>query len=188
MALVRRIARPLLAAPFVLEGVRTAMNPERQIAVLPQAFAAVDSAVEKSSAPNFLDARTLLRATGVVAAGAGLAYATNRAPRAAAFTMLATTTIGWANRKKIWELQGEERMQEIRSLLGDAGLLGGLLLAAVDHDGRPSFGYRVNAFVERSQKNAAKRQRQLEKKADKLGKNARGVVKDAQKKLDSAAA
>lgn len=188
MALVRRIARPLLAAPFVMEGVRTALNPERPLVGFPEAFSAVDSAVAGSPIPSFIDARLLMRLTGALAAGAGVAYATNRAPRAAAVVMLATTTVGWAGRKKIWELKGEERLEEIRSLLGDAGLLGGLLLAAVDHDGRPSFGYQVNQFVERSQKNAAKRQRELEKKAHKLGKSARGTVKDVQKKLDAATA
>lgn len=190
MALVRRIARPLLAAPFILEGVRTALHPEREIEAHPKAFSAVDSAVAKSSAPSFVDAKAILRASGVVAAGAGLMYATNRAPRAAAVALLATTTVGWAGRKRVWELRGEELTEEITSILTDAGLLGGLLLAAVDHDGRPSMGYRMNKFVEKSQKNAAKKRAelekkraQLEKKAGKLSKQAKSTVADAQKKL-----
>ncbi|MDN5822673.1 MAG: hypothetical protein L0H39_14465, partial [Brachybacterium sp.] len=112
MALVRRIARPLLAAPFIAEGVRTALRPEREIDVYPQAFDAVDSTLSKSSAPGFLDARTIVRATGVIAAGAGLMYATNRRPRAAAAALLLTTSVGWAGRKKVWELRGEERARE----------------------------------------------------------------------------
>src|SRR5699024_7505854 len=68
MALVRRIARPLLAAPFVVAGVRTALRPEREIDVCPQAFEAADSTLAKSSAPGFLDARTIIRASGVAAA------------------------------------------------------------------------------------------------------------------------
>ena len=79
MALVRRIARPLLAAPFIFEGVRTALHPEREIDVYPQAFDAVDSALTKSSAPGFIDSRAVVRAAGVVAAGAGgttVSYAT----------------------------------------------------------------------------------------------------------------
>ena len=152
MALVRRIARPLLAAPFILEGVRTASQPEREIDVYPQAFEAVDSALAKTSTPDFLDARTM----------------------------------GWAGRKRIWELSGEERMQEIQSILTDAGLLGGVLLAVVDHDGRPSLGYQVNKFVERSKKNAAAKQRELEKKVDAVGKQAKKRVDATQKKLASA--
>lgn len=183
MSLVRRIARPLLAAPFIVEGLRTIQTPERDIDVYPQAFQALDSAVEKSSAPSFVTARTVLQASGAVAVAAGVMYATNRAPRAAAVALLATTTVGWAGRKKVWELKGEERMQEIQAILTDAGLLGGLLLAAVDHDGRPSMGYRMNKFVEKSQKNAEKRRAELEKKADKASKQAKSTVADVQKKI-----
>ncbi|MBE9403063.1 hypothetical protein M4D54_01440 [Brachybacterium sp. p3-SID1565] len=186
MALVRRIARPLLAAPFILEGVRTASQPEREIDVYPQAFEAVDSALAKTSTPDFLDARTIIRASGAIAAGAGIMYATNRRPRLAAATLLLTTSVGWAGRKRIWELSGEERMQEIQSILTDAGLLGGVLLAVVDHDGRPSLGYQVNKFVERSKKNAAAKQREMEKKADAVGKRAKKRVDATQKKLASA--
>ena len=53
----------------------------------------------------------------------------------------------------------------------------------VDHDGRPSLGYQVNKFVERSQKKAAQKQRELEKKAGKLEKKAKGAVSSAQKQL-----
>lgn len=183
MSLVRRIARPLLAAPFILEGIRTAYQPEREIDVYPQAFEAVDSALAKTSTPDFLDARTIIRVSGAVAAGAGILYASNRCPRLAAATLLVTTSVGWAGRKRIWELSGEERMQELQSILTDAGLLGGVLLAVVDHDGRPSVGYRVEKFVERSKKNAEAKQRELEKKADKLGKKAKKSVDATQKKL-----
>lgn len=183
MALVRRIARPLLAAPFVFEGVRTALRPEREIDVFPQAFDAVDSALSKSSAPGFVDSRAVVRAAGAVAAGAGVLYATNRCPRAAAAALLLTTSVGWAGRKRVWELRGEELTQEIQSILTDAGLLGGVLLAVVDHEGRPSLGYRANQFIERSQKKAAATQRDIEKKAEKLEKKAKGAVETAQKQL-----
>ncbi|MDV3295462.1 MAG: hypothetical protein LOY01_06525 [Brachybacterium paraconglomeratum] len=58
-----------------------------------------------------------------------------------------------------------------------------MLLALVDHDGRPSLGYRANKFVERSQKKAAQKQRELEKKAGKVEKKAKGAVSTAQKQL-----
>ena len=181
MSLVRRIARPLLAAPFVVEGVCTALHPEREIDVYPQAFDAADSAIAKSSAPGFLDVRTIVRSTGAIAAGAGVLYATNRCPRAAAVTLLATTSVGWAGRKKVWELRGEELTQELRSILTDAGLLGGVLLAVVDTEGRPSLGYRANKLVERGQKRAAAKQREIEKRAGALEKKAKGAVSTAQK-------
>lgn len=183
MALVRRIARPLLAAPFIVEGVRTALHPERDIDVSPEAFGAVDSALTKSSAPGFVDVRGVVRATGAIAAGAGILYATGRCPRAAAATLLLTTSLGWAGRKKVWALRGPELVQEVQAILSDAGLLGGVLLAVVDHDGRPSLSYRAHRFIERSQKKAAAKQRQLERKSGSLEKSAKHAVKTAQKQL-----
>lgn len=183
MSLVRRIARPLLAAPFIAEGVHTALRPEREIDVYPQAFKAADSAISRSSAPGFLDSRTIIRATGVLAAGAGVLYATNRNPRLAAGVLLLTTSVGLAGRKKVWTLRGEELTQEVQAILTDAGLLGGVLLALVDNEGRPSIGYRATKFVERSQKTAAEKQREIEKKAAQLEKKAKGAVATAQKQL-----
>ncbi|MDO5662473.1 MAG: hypothetical protein Q4G40_07255 [Brachybacterium sp.] len=181
MSLVRRMARPLLAAPFIMEGVRTAMRPEREIDVYPAAFEQIDHALEDSPVPSVVDARTIVRASGAIAAAAGLAYATNRAPRAAAAVLLVTTSVGWAGRRKVWELRGEARMEEIHAILRDAGLLGGVLLAVVDHDGRPSLGYRVEKLVERGQKNAAQKQRELEKKAGKVKKSAQKKGRKASK-------
>ncbi|MGY5764927.1 hypothetical protein ACXET9_06990 [Brachybacterium sp. DNPG3] len=183
MALVRRIARPLLAAPFVVEGVRTALRPERSLDVLPQAFSAADSALGKSSVPAIVDSRTILRAAGLLAAGAGVAYAAGRCPRGAAAVLLATTTVGWAGRRRIWELSGEERLQELQSIVTDAGLLGGVLLAVVDHDGKPSLGYQFEQFVDRAQKNAAQKQKEIGKRTAALEKKAKSTVKDARTSL-----
>ena len=183
MSLVRRLARPLLAAPFVLEGARTALHPDREIDVAPAAFEQLDKKLASTSVPRVVDSRAIVRGAGVVAMGAGLLYATNRAPRLAAGLLLTTTSIGIANRKKVWELRGEELTTEVQSILTDAGLLGAVLLAVVDHEGRPSLGYRANKFVERSQKKAAQKQRALEKKTGTLEKKAKSAVATAQKQL-----
>jgi uncharacterized membrane protein YphA (DoxX/SURF4 family) len=182
MSLIRRIARPALAAPFIFEGVRTAISPEREIEVAPSAFAQVDRALESTQVPGFVDSRTVLRASGAVAAVAGLAYATGRAPRAAAGVLLMTTSVGLAGRKKVWQLRGDERMDEIKSILADVGLLGGVLIAVLDREGRPSLGYQWGQFVERSQKQAASTQRDLSKKADALSKKAEKKADEVAKK------
>ena len=93
MSLIRRLARPMLAAPFVYEGVRTALHPEREIDVAPAAFAQVDKALENSSMPRAIDAAAIVRATGVVAAGAGVLYGMGRAPRVTSLLLLATTSV-----------------------------------------------------------------------------------------------
>lgn len=165
MSLVRSIARPLLALPFVYEGVQTARSPERVVEILPVSIADLDAQVQKTQIPA--SAEQLLRATGAVAAVAGTAFALNKAPRVAAAALLVTTTVGLTGRKRVWELEGEQQMAEIRSILGDLGLFGGIMLAVVDTDGKPSTAYRVEKLIERGQKAAAQKQREMEKSGKK---------------------
>lgn len=185
MSLVRRIARPLLAAPFIYEGVRTAVTPERSYDVAPRTFADADETLANtSSVPSGVNVKNIFRASGAISAGAGIMYATNSCPRAAAGVLLLTTTVGWAGRKRVWELTGEERLQEIQEILKDAGLLGGVLLAVVDLDGRPSLRWRTERFIERSQRNAARKQRQLQRSANRLSDKAGSTAKDLRKKAE----
>lgn len=188
MSLIRRIARPLLAAPFVLQGVRTVRNPEREIRIAPKTFAKVDEQLASSSVPSAVSSRTLVQATGAVAVGAGLLYATHRAPRLSALLLVSTAAVGLAHHKKVWELSGEERLDELQAVLTDAGLLGGVLLAVADTDGSPSLGYRVGKLVERGQKEAAAKQRELERAAKKsdVKKSVKKLSKRATKKAAKA--
>src|SRR5690606_30841235 len=137
------------ASPFIVEAVRTALKPERDIDVFPQAFEAADSALAASSAPSFVDVRPVVRATGAVAAGARLLFAVGEYPPPAAAPLPVSTSVGWAGRKRVWELKGAERKEELQRLLTELGLLGGIMLATVDHEGRPSLGYQMTKFVER---------------------------------------
>src|SRR5699024_12357049 len=97
--------------------------------------------------------------------------------------LLATTSVGWAGRKKVWELRGEELTQELRSILTDAGLLGGVLLAVVDTERRPSLGYRANKMEERGQKRAAAKQREIEKRDGAPEKETKDAVATTKKHL-----
>lgn len=176
MSLVRSIARPLLAAPFIYEGVQEVLHPERAVEIFPVSMSDLNEQINKTSLPT--SAEQIFRISGAVSAIAGTALALNKAPRLAAFALLASTTVGLAGRKKVWELKGDARLEEIRAILGDLGLLGGALLAVVDTDGKPSLAYRVDKMIERGQKAAAEKQRELEK-ASKLGKS------KTQKSLDA---
>lgn len=181
MSLVRSIARPLLAAPFIYEGVQTARRPERVVEILPVSLADLEAQVEKTQISASAD--QLLRATGAVAAIAGTAFALNKAPRLSAAVLLATTTLGLAGRKKVWELRGEEQLEEIRSIAGDLGLFGGILLAVVDTDGKPSLAYRVDKLIAQGQKAAAQKQRELEKAKGKNSSKASKTLDDLDRSL-----
>ncbi|WP_024793038.1 DoxX family protein [Tomitella biformata] len=142
--LVRRIARPMLASTFVAMGIDVLRKPggrtevaaplvEQSRALLPGPAAALVPA----------DPENAVRLNALVQIGGGLMLATGKYPRIAssvlAATLLPTTVAGhpfWA------ETDPERRQIQQVQFLKNISILGGLLLAAVDTEGKPSLGWR----------------------------------------------
>jgi uncharacterized membrane protein YphA (DoxX/SURF4 family) len=150
VALVRRLARPMLGAVFVAGGLDTLRNPT------PRAQLAGGVAT-RIARPLGLpeDPETLVKINAGVQVGAGLLLATGRVPRLAALALLGSlvpTTIGG---HPFWEQPTPEAKAQHRTqFLKNLGLGGGLLLAAVDTEGRPSLGWRARRAAKSAQKSA----------------------------------
>lgn len=147
MSITRLIARPMLAAYFVADGIDAVRKPQSHV----QKFARVQPLLERAGVPPVLsaDATMLTRVTGAISAIAGLCLATGRRPRTAALTLAVLNIPVTLVNNPVW--QGgdpEERKDRLRGLLRGLGLGGGLLLAAVDRDGKPSVGWRYHNFVD----------------------------------------
>ncbi|MEU7135313.1 DoxX family protein [Streptomyces sp. NPDC046261] len=139
MAVVRRIARPLLASAFVSSGLRTVQHPETLAATAAPVALAIAERVP--GLPR--DARALVRLNGAVHLGAGGLLALGILPRTCALALAAslvpTTLAGHA----YWaEEDPAKRMQHRVAFFSNMSILGGLLIAAADTGGRPSWGYR----------------------------------------------
>ncbi|MGH9226198.1 MAG: DoxX family protein [Acidimicrobiales bacterium] len=139
MALTRRVARPFLAAPFVLGGIETLRNPAPKVAQ------AADVA-PKGAGPLGLpqDTEKLVKINSVVQIVGGLLLACGRFRRltalALAGSLVPTTLAGHA----FWKVtdpaaQSRQKIQFSKNL----GLLGGLILELVDTEGAPSLGWRA---------------------------------------------
>lgn len=142
MSLSRRLARPLLASSFVATGVDALLHPDSHV----ERFRAVEPALEKAGLPPAIasDTRLLVRVSGGVTALAGLMLATNRNPRSAALTLAAVTVPVTLVNHPFWTATSKEQKKEMRrGLLTGASLVGGLLIAALDRDGRPSLAWRA---------------------------------------------
>src|SRR5687768_2655323 len=85
MSIVRRLARPLLAAPFVLEGVEHVRHPGPRVE---SARPVVSRLAQPLRLPD--DPEMLVRANGAAMAVAGSLLATGRLPRLAAAVLAAT--------------------------------------------------------------------------------------------------
>ncbi|WP_030714654.1 DoxX family membrane protein [Streptomyces sp. NRRL F-2580] len=143
MAVVRKLARPLLAAPFVTGGLRTLRRPEAVVEVAQPIVQPVVRAVGKRVPALAGDPLRLVRATGAIQAAAGLLFATGRAPRLAALTLAATLVPTSLAAHAFWTVEDpEERARQRAHFLTDLSALGGLLIAAADTHGKPSLAYR----------------------------------------------
>ncbi|MCY0927979.1 DoxX family membrane protein [Streptomyces sp. H27-H1] len=141
MALLRKLARPLFAAPLITGGLHTLRRPEA-VAELAQPVArAVGEWVP--SLKLAADPLKLMRVNSAVQVGAGLLFATGRAPRLAALTLATTLVPNAFASHAFWKVEDHEERGRQRALfLTDLSVLGGLLLATADTHGKPSLAYR----------------------------------------------
>ena len=102
------------------------------------------------------DTELLVRANGVAMMAAGSLLALGRLPRIASGVLAATIVPTTLAAHAFWNEQDpEKRAQQKVQFLKNLGLLGGLLLAAVDTEGRPGLAYRAK-LVNRSAHRAAR--------------------------------
>lgn len=143
MSIVRRIARPLLAAQFVWGGLDQLRKPDLKAAnggpIIP---ALSGAAVGPLTLPS--DPEQLVRVNGAIMTGAGGLLALGRLPRLASLALAASLVPTTLTGHRFWEAKDEKtRQQDIVQVLKNAGLLGGLLIAAVDTEGKPGIGWRA---------------------------------------------
>jgi uncharacterized membrane protein YphA (DoxX/SURF4 family) len=181
--LVRRIARPLLAAPFVYGGISTLRKPQDRV---PGARPVVEKIAETADkqlpvqVPR--DVEQWVKVDAAVKVAAGSLFALNKLPRLTALVLSASIVPTTLAGHRFWEHEDPtERFGQISNFLKNSGLLGGLLLAAVDTEGKPSVGYRARRAAakaanstektfEQAQKRAVKAHRKAEKRAKKASR------------------
>lgn len=152
MSLVRRLARPLLAAPFLYGGIDQLRHPDRKTdgggPVVP---ALKGLAVGPVTLPS--DDAGLVRLNGGVMTAAGLLLATGRAPRAASVVLAASLVPTTLTGHRFWEAPDEKTKQlQLVQALKNAALFGGLLIAALDTEGRPGLAWRAQHAAKQAQR------------------------------------
>jgi putative oxidoreductase len=174
--LVRRIARPLLASTFIYGGIDTLRNPQSRV---PGARPIVEQITEVADkqlpvqVPR--DVEQWVKFNAGVQVGAGTLLALGRFPRfsslALATSLVPTTLAG----HRFWEhTDPKERFGQTAHFTKNLSMLGGLLLATVDTEGKPSVGWwtrktagKAAAAAEASYERASKRAAKAQKRAAK---------------------
>ena len=155
MSLSRTVARPLLASMFLVGGVNALRNADKLAVRAKPVLDRVAPLVKQSPLPIPADHETLVRVNGAVHVTAGLALATGRAPRISAAVLAATlvpTTLGG---HRFWEEQDPTvRTQQRMSFFKNVSMLGGLLIAAGDTDGKPGVAWRARRAAKDARREA----------------------------------
>lgn len=141
--LIRRIARPMLSAAFIARGIEALRSPK------PAADAARPTLEGLSKLPDPVgtnvptNAETVARANAAVQIGGGLLLASGRLPRFASAALALSVVPGSLAAHTFWsEADPQRKADERRAFLTDISLIGGLIIAAVDTEGKPSLGWR----------------------------------------------
>ena len=139
MPLVRRIARPLLASLFVYGGIDAVRNPGSKVANADKLIGGVGAKV-----PALANTEQLVRIDGAAKVLGGVALGLGKFPRLASLSLIASLIPTTLAGHRFWdESDPAQRSRQKLQFIKNASILGGVLLAAVDTEGKPSVGWRA---------------------------------------------
>jgi putative oxidoreductase len=146
MTATRLIARPLLASTFVLGGVSALKNaPDLAIKAKPvvdRIRPVLEKAAPQVKIPD--DTVTLVRINAVAQILAAGALARGRAPRLSSTVLVASLLPTTVAGHQFWnESDPAAKTNQKIHFFKNLSMLGGLLLAAVDTEGRPGVAWRT---------------------------------------------
>jgi|GEM_PF-771001 len=194
--LLRRLARPLLAAPFVYDGVSTALRPAEHTDAARQGADTVTDALGVDKLDD-TQVSLLVRAHGTATALAGVLLAVGRAPRTAALA-LAALSAPLAVVNQPFTSKGDERKDKTAKFVRNLGAVGAAVIAGIDLEGRPGVSYRISqkrTAAQRSGKHAIESAEKsgkhavdtAKRSAEHAGRSATASVKHARKSATASA-
>ncbi|ORA98624.1 DoxX subfamily protein [Mycolicibacter minnesotensis] len=153
---MRKIARPLLATAFVGQGVEALLRPQEAAQTARPTLDGLKLLPDEVAAKVPSDVEAFARANALAQIGGGLLLASGRLPRLAAAVLACTVIPGSAGGHMFWaEPDPQRRTDQRRAFLTDVSLIGGLMIAAADTEGRPSLGWRARRAARRTYRRAA---------------------------------
>lgn len=140
MALSRRIARPLLASIFIAGGLDALRNPGGKAEAAEAVVGPISE--EVSAIPN--DPVRLVRLNGAAQVVSGSLLAIGKFRRLASVVLIGSIIPTTYAGHRFWEETDDAtRAQQRIHFFKNLGLLGGLILAAMDTEGEPSLSWRA---------------------------------------------
>lgn len=182
----RSLGRKMLASMFVMGGMDAVRHPER---VADQARSVTEPLGEALAdvTPALQDAETanLVRANGAAQVAAGSLLAMNRLPRLSSLVLAGTLVPTTLAGHRFWEAEDPGvRTQQRIAFTKNVSMLGGLVLAALDTEGRPGLAWRASHAKEHAELAAdhTRKQARLARRAAKS--EARAVKAETRKRAE----
>lgn len=143
---IRTIARQMLASMFIAGGIDALAKPEEKA---PRVEDVVEPMTRGVPQLESLDTPEIVRLNGAVQVVGGLMLALGKAPRLASAALAATLVPTTLASHRFWEESDPEvRTNQQIHFTKNVSMLGGLLLAVLDKEGRPSVAWRTKHAVE----------------------------------------
>lgn len=144
MTVSRLIARPMLASVFLVGAVNALKSVSAPATKAEPVTAKLVPLIRRAGVPVPEDPETLVRINAGVQIGAGLALATGRAPRLSAAVLAASLAPTTAAGHRFWEVDDPtQRTQQKLHFFKNLSILGGLIIAAGDTEGKPGVAWRA---------------------------------------------
>jgi uncharacterized membrane protein YphA (DoxX/SURF4 family) len=143
----------MLGGLFIAAGAQAILHPKRYAYRAEPLAEQVAPVLQRIDARIPTEAKSLVQLNGAVQLGAGLLLATGAAPRPAAAVLAGTLIPATLVNYPFWTFpRGDSRRDAQLHFAKNLGLLGGLLLAAVDTAGSPSIGWRTQRALRNAKK------------------------------------
>ena len=133
----------MLSAVFISRGVEALRSPKPAAQSTQNTLDGLSKLPDPVSANLPSDAETVARINAAVQIGGGLLLATGKLPRVASAALALTVVPGSLGGHNFWnQTDPQRKAEERRAFVTDISLIGGLIIAAVDTEGKPSLGWR----------------------------------------------
>jgi putative oxidoreductase len=141
--LVRRLARPLLASIFIYGGIDAFRDPASKA---PTAEKVVGDLPART--PGIATTEQLVRVDAAAKVVGGMALALGKCPRLASLVLIASLVPTTLAGHRFWEEKdpAKRKTQQLQ-FAKNASILGGVLLAAVDTEAKPSVSWRARRLA-----------------------------------------
>lgn len=148
--IIRKVARPMLAAAFISQGADSLRRPRTAADAARPTLDGLRKLPDPVGSRVPGDPDTFAKVTAATQIGGGLLLAAGRLPRLASAALAATVLPANLGMHMFWsEADPVSRARKRRDFMVDLSLLGGLIIASADTAGKPSLSWRGRRAAKR---------------------------------------